>query len=205
MRTATVRANDRAGHADQRVVIHDVSWAGFEAFLELKGEAPVPRVAYISGELELMSPSKQHERIKSLFGTLVETYGEVMGLVIGRYGSWTLKNAPREAGVEPDECFIVGPDQDKDIPDLAIEVVWTSGGLGKLEIYRRLGVGEFWQWKAGRIQVHLLRRARYVLAARSRLFPELDLERIAVLLDLPTSMEAIRAFRSSLTRKRARR
>jgi hypothetical protein len=37
-----------------------------------------------------------------------------------------------------------------------IEVVWTSGGLGKLEIYRRLGVGEFWQWKRGRIQVHLL-------------------------------------------------
>ena len=48
MRAATVPANDRAGHADQRVVIHDVSWAGFEAFLELKGEAPVPRVVYIA-------------------------------------------------------------------------------------------------------------------------------------------------------------
>jgi Uma2 family endonuclease len=56
-----------------------------------------------------------------------------------------------------DECYIVGPDQNKEVPDLALEVVWTSGGLDKLEIYRRLGVGEVWIWKDGRITVHALR------------------------------------------------
>jgi Uma2 family endonuclease len=204
MRAVAMPSGEFATHGDQRIVIHGVSWAGFETFLELKGNAPLPRVAYIAGELELMSPSKHHERIKSLIGTLVVAYADEMGLVAGRYGSWTLKSAPREAGVEPDECFIVGADQDKDIPDLAIEVVWTRGGLGKLEIYRRLGVGEVWQWKGGRIQVHLLRRGRYVLAARSRLFPELDLHRFAALLDLPSDTEAIRALRSALAPRRRR-
>lgn len=27
-------------------------------------------------------------------------------------------------------------------PHLAIEVIWTSGGVGKLDLYRRLGVAE---------------------------------------------------------------
>jgi len=43
--------------------------------------------------------------------------------------------------LEPDECYLVG-DQDKSAPDLAIEVIGTSGGIDKLEIYRRLDVGE---------------------------------------------------------------
>jgi hypothetical protein len=30
------------------------------------------------------------------------------------------------AGGEPDDCYIVGADQSKDRPDLAIEVVWTK-------------------------------------------------------------------------------
>ena len=33
---------------------------------------------------------------------------------------------------------------DKEIPELAIEVVYTSGGIDILKIYRRLGVKEVW-------------------------------------------------------------
>jgi Uma2 family endonuclease len=67
-----------------------------------------------------------------------------MGTVLPRvlaYGAWTLKSPPNQSGLEPDECYLVG-DQDKPTPDLAIEVVWTSGGIDKLEIYGRLGIGE---------------------------------------------------------------
>jgi mRNA interferase MazF len=46
-----------------------------------------------------------------------------------------LKGAPELAGVEPDECYIVGPDQDTDRPDLVIEVIWTSSSIDKLEIW----------------------------------------------------------------------
>jgi len=40
------------------------------------------------------------------------------------------------------------------------EVVWTSGGIDKLEIYRRLGVGEVWRWKDSRIEIHVLQGER---------------------------------------------
>jgi Uma2 family endonuclease len=100
--------------------------------------------------------------------------------------------------VEPDESFIVGANQEKEVPDLAIEVVWTSGGIEKLEIYRRLGVGEVWFWKEGRIEVHLLHEDRFVLAGRSRLFPDLDLELICPLLGHPTASQAVRALREAL-------
>jgi hypothetical protein len=52
------------------------------------------------------------------------------GIDLSPYGSWTLKGAPQQGGVEPDECYIVGADQSRERPDLAIEVVWTSGGIG---------------------------------------------------------------------------
>ncbi len=41
----------------------------------------------------------------------------------------------------------------REAPDLAIEVIWTSGGIDKLESYRGLGVGEVWFWREGRMEV----------------------------------------------------
>src|SRR5262245_22136591 len=140
--TVVVPAGERVGTADQRLVRYGVPWSHFEVELALRGDRSSPRMAYLQGALEIMSPSKAHERIKSYIGMLVEAYALEAGLDLSPYGGWTLKNAPAEAGLEPDECYIVGSDQDKPAPDLAIEVVWTSGGINKLEIYRRLGVQE---------------------------------------------------------------
>jgi Uma2 family endonuclease len=162
-------------------------------------------MAYVDGLLELMSPSKTHERIKSYIGRLVETYALENGIDFSPYGSWTLKDATREAGGEPDECYLIGPDQERGKPDLVIEVVWTTGGLDKLEIYSRLRVGEFWQWKNGRIDIYLLRRDRYEKAARSAVLPGLDLALLASLLDRPSAAQAIRAYRSALRRSSRRR
>lgn len=185
---------------DQRLVIYNVPWSHYEAQLALRGDAPVPRMAYLEGALELMSPSKDHERAKSYIGRLVEAYALERDIDLSPYGAWTLKNAPREAGAEPDECYIVGADQGKDTPDLVIGVVWTSGGFDKLEIYRRLGIGEVWFWKEGRIEVHLLARDGdgYEPAARSRLFSDLDLELLCSLLDRPTALQAVKALREEL-------
>jgi Uma2 family endonuclease len=204
MRTSVVRAGELVPTADQRLVMNSISWDRFEALLRTRGDQPVPRVAYLDGAVELMSPSKGHERIKSLIGCLVEAYAIDCGLEIMPYGSWTLKRRQRQAGAEPDECYIVGDDQDKTSPDLAIEVVWTSGGLDKLEIYRRLQVGEVWVWIDGKIQVHLLRRGRYHRALRSALFPHLDLRLLGSYLDQPTMTRAVSAFRKALERSRRR-
>jgi len=195
-----IPAGEYVPTADQRIVMYGVSWAQYERQLAQRGEASSPRIAYFEGTLELMSPSRDHERIKSYIGCLVETYAIERGIELSPYGSWTLKRKVKKSGVEPDECYLVGLDQSGKTPHVAIEVIWTSGGIGKLDIYGRLGVGEVWFWKAGRIEVHLLRGDAYEPASRSALFPELDLDLLASFLDHPTATQAMRAFRDALRR-----
>jgi Uma2 family endonuclease len=195
-----IPAGEYVPTADQRIVMYGVSWARYEHQLSLRGEASSPRIAYFEGTLELMSPSRDHERIKSYIGRLVETYAIERDLELSPYGAWTLKRKVKKSGVEPDECYIVGLDQSGKRPHLAIEVIWTSGGIDKLDIYARLRVGEVWFWKGGRIEVHLLRGDRYEATSRSALFPELDLDLLASFLDHPTLTQAMRAYREALGR-----
>ena len=82
--------------------------------------------------------------------------------------------------------------------DLAIEVIWTSGGLNKLEIYRKLDVREVWIWKAGKIQVHALRGDRYVAVERSELLPAIDLEQLLTFVDVKPMTRAVTQYREAL-------
>ena len=184
--------------ADQRLVTYNVPWEHFEVQLALRGDRPVPRMAYLRGAFEQMTPSQHHERVKSYIGRLVEAYALERGIDLSPYGAWMLKQAPTESAAEPDECYIVGSDQSRDRPDLAIEVVWTSGGIDKLEIYRRLGIGEVWFWRDGRIGVWLLAGGRYEESQRSLLFPDLDLELLCSLIERPTALQAVKAMREHL-------
>lgn len=132
--------------ADQRILLHDVTWEGYEALLAIRGDRSGVRIYFCEGELELMSPSRTHEWIKKAIARLVEAYAEETGIELGGVGSWTIQERTEERSAEPDECYVLdgqlGPDGQLDVerPDLAIEVFWTSGGLDKLEIYRGLGV-----------------------------------------------------------------
>jgi len=181
---------------DQRVILHGVTWEQYEALLAMRGDSAGVRVAFLEGELELMSPSRDHETIKTLIARLVEAYAEERGLRLDGLGSMTIRSRPKERGVEPDECYeIDGP---KPLPDFAIEVVWTSGGLDKLEIYRAFGVREVWIWQDEQIEVHALRGDAYERIARSEILPDLDLPAIAVLATRRDQTGAVREFRRSL-------
>ena len=85
--------------------------------------------------------------VASIIGSLVETWCVEAGVDLSAYGSWTLKRKKAMRAVEPDECYVVGEVANPRRPDLAIEVVWTSGGIEKLEIYARLGLREVWFWR----------------------------------------------------------
>jgi Uma2 family endonuclease len=133
----------------------------------------------------------------------VEAYADERGLILEGYGSWTLKNEPEERGAEADECYILaaeGEDPEaKDRPDLAIEVVWTSGGLDKLEVYKGLGVGEVWFWRKGRIAVFVLTAGAYREVERSALLPQVDLQLIARLAAPGKNQrDAVKELRASL-------
>ena len=193
------RRDDPANH-DQRATLRGLTWSQLEAVLAMRGDQPSPRLTYLDGTLELTTPSRYHESIKTLLARLVELYSLELGIDLSGYGSWTLVQAPRETAIEPDECYIVGS-TDKDVPDLAIEVVWTSGGLNKLEAYRRLGVREVWIWKKGVLGVYALRDGGYEAIASSEVLPEVDLALIAGLAEEPNQSAAARKLRDELRRR----
>ncbi|MBI3185036.1 MAG: Uma2 family endonuclease [Myxococcales bacterium] len=188
-------------NVDHRVILHGVSWKTYEAILAARGDRSAPRIAYLEGELEIMSPSEGHEDIKKKWARLLEAWCEEMGIPLQGYGSWTLKRQKEERGVEPDECYIVGRRHAK-APDLALEVIWSHGGLDKLEIYRRLGVREVQLWEASHISVFVLRGEGYVRVERSEVLPALDLELIARCLKMRWQDQAVSSLRKALRRRR---
>jgi Uma2 family endonuclease len=184
-----------------RFVLRGLRWADYQALLEARAEKSWPRIIYLDGEIELMAQSGNHEWFKKTIARLVEAYAEERDLSLNGIGSWTLKRRAKQAGAEPDECYSLGPVGS--MPDLAIEVAWSRGALDKLEVYRRLGVGEVWIFRKGKLDVHLLRGGRYVRAARSALLPELDLERLVSFIDVNDQTRAVKRWRASLRRRRA--
>ncbi len=183
--------------ADDRVFLFDVSWEQYEALLEMRGESSGVRIAYLKGEVEILSPSVHHERLKTRLARLVEAWAEESGVELVGCGSWTLKRKRKERGAEPDECYAIDEEY-PERPDLAIEVVWTSGGLDKLAIYRELGVQEVWMWRKGALHVHGLRGGGYLVLERSELLPDLDLDLLASFLEGGKQTEAVRAYRRTL-------
>lgn len=186
---------------DKIVVLRGLSWSDYQRMLEVRGDASVPRFAYLEGQLEVMTPSRPHEAIKSNIGRLVEVWCLEAGIEFSPVGSWTLEDKASERGIEPDECYVFGDPTKVSRPDLAIEVVWTSGGVRKLDIYAKLGVAEVWFWRRGRIQVYLLSGEAYEEASASRALPGIDLSELVSYLDRPTASQAMREYRAALIAK----
>jgi Uma2 family endonuclease len=114
-------AHDERSTDDHIVHLRGAAWSDYQRVLELRGERPVPRLTYLEGVLELMTPSRQHEALKSLIGCLVEVWCLGRGIEFSPFGSWTLESKESARGVEPDECYVFGNVTDPARPDLAIE------------------------------------------------------------------------------------
>ena len=194
-----------ASSIDQRVHMHDVSWQAYEALVTWRGERAVPRLTYLEGELELMTPSPDHETQKKTLARLIEAFADAMDISLDGVGSWTVKQRDVERGAEADECYILGSARKRPAaPDIAIEVVWTRGGIDKLEVWRKLGAREVWIWSHGTLTFHALHGERYAVVKRSKLLPKLDPDLIVRCMGCDTQREAVRMLRGALRPKRGR-
>lgn len=85
------------------------------------------------------------------------------------------------------------------MPDLAIEVVLTSGGIEKLPVYEGLGVREVWFWENDELSVHaFIAGLGYESISASAMLPDLDLGVVAGLLRSGDQLEAVRSFHGRL-------
>ena len=181
-----------------------VGWNGYQQLLAMRGESSVPRITYLNGVVALMSPSSYHELDKTRFARLLEAWSETAGVQLEGYGSWTLTDEQEDCGAEADECYTVNrlAANDQDRPDVAIEVVWTSGGIDKLQVYRKLGVREVWLYERGSLRFFALRGTKghesYAEIPLSEIIPQLPRELLLACMREPDQTSALRALRDGL-------
>lgn len=61
MRSHAAVSRSHSDHLDQHVVFHDIGWKDYARLVALRGERPFPKLTFLRGELELMSPGMPHE------------------------------------------------------------------------------------------------------------------------------------------------
>ena len=161
--------SDRPQAQDQILSLSGMSWSDYE---KLTSQDYLGyRISYLNGVITIVSPSRSHERIAEIINGLIKTYCRKYNRVYFPMGSTTLKNPPL-AGKEPDHSFAF--DTDKSIPDLAVEVTYSSGGVADLEKYRYLKVKEVWFWKNNEITFYHLVNSEYQEIENSVCLPKLS-------------------------------
>jgi Uma2 family endonuclease len=192
---------------EQRLIMSDVTWEQYSTLVNAYiDEYPSLRMTYLEGVLEIMTTSNEQERLKKIIARLIEMYVVEKRTTLDGYGNATFRKEAAQRGLEPDECYCLG--ELREVPDIAIEIVLTSGGIDKLEVYRGLGIPEVWfwlakqqQWKLDRLRVesnNLENQTKYENIARSEFLPELDFNLISQFIGATNQTEAVIAYRDAL-------
>lgn len=187
---------------EQRLIICGISWQRYlDLDKALGDDRPGPRFYYLEGDLEIMTTSNDHERIKKWIGDFLHDYFLDAGIEIMPRGQATMRLALKQAGAEPDESWCIG--EERQWPDLVLEIALTSGGVNKLEIYRRFNVPEVWIWRRNKINIFILNddATSYSPAQTSRLLPKLDIGLIERCAQIRSWQQARRAFRAGLAQR----
>jgi Uma2 family endonuclease len=185
---------------EERFITSGVSWDSYQALLTKLADRSHYRIIYLSGVLEIVSPSIRHEKVKKNLAMLLEHYFYRQRINCIPMGSTTFKDRAQQVGAEPDECYCINVE--KSIPDLAIEVNITSGSIDKLEIYGRLGIREVWLWKNNELSLYHLRSTTnrfndtygYECIVTSELLPGLDIALLSRCALITNSLQCLDEF-----------
>lgn len=165
--------------AEQRIVLHGISWETYESLLSDHEDKSAPRFTYDRGTLEIMSPSPAHERTNRRLSQLVLEICAARDLEAEDFGSTTYKREDIERGFEPDSCFYIENEplvRDKDRldlevdppPDLVVEIDVTSFSLDKLPLYAGIRVPEVWRYEDAKLEILRLDSGSYRKSAESK-------------------------------------
>ncbi|MBD2299299.1 Uma2 family endonuclease [Nostoc sp. FACHB-87] len=188
--------------AEQRTVLHNVSWETFEALLRDTGEERGSRFAYECGTLEIMTPLFEHENPKSNLGNFIVALAEELDIEIRSAGSTTLKQKLVKKGIEPDACYYIQNEllmrckETLDLetdppPDLAIEVDITSSSVNKFNIYAALGITELWRYNGQNLKFYQLLEGQYIECEFSIAFPIVSVRDVSRFIEQSKTMGEI--------------
>lgn len=160
----TVEPRTRTWEPETRIVLRRVGWRGYEAMLGIIGDHTPIRITYDRGDMELMSPSTDHERFKMLLDRLILFAALELDIPCDAFASSTWRRRDLERGLEPDQCYylansprIAGKKSiDLDVdppPDLAVEVEISRSALERMGIYAALRVPEVWRFDGETLRI----------------------------------------------------
>jgi Uma2 family endonuclease len=178
------------------ILISDLTWREFKAVEQLI-ERPGLRLSFLDGVLEIRKmPGKKHETIKERIGALLEIYLEFLELDFTPTGSVTLENEFEKVKKEGDKSYELGANRKR--PDLVIEVVVSSGGINKLEAYKRLQIPEVWFWINDELLFYSLGNDGYEAVSKSQLLTSLDVGLLMGSINIENHAQALREFRAGI-------
>ncbi|UZQ53320.1 Uma2 family endonuclease [Trichothermofontia sichuanensis B231] len=184
--------------SEARICLPHVNWQQYETLIAMFGDRPHLRLTYLEGNLEIMTISPGREMLKKMIARLIEVYALERDINLFSCGSATFRREAAARGLEPDESYCIGTR--KELPDLAIEVVISSGSIGKLKVYQGLGVKEVWFWQDNRFSLYRLNDSSsdYDSIERSTFFPDLDFTLLATYIQPEAEPQAVKAFLQAL-------
>ncbi|NJN38813.1 MAG: Uma2 family endonuclease [Acaryochloridaceae cyanobacterium CSU_3_4] len=186
---------------DKITIYHDRTWEQFKHIQTGLEGHPGVRLSFYEGVVEVFMPGQPHEIFKKVIAALLEAFFFEWNVQIIPTGSVTQEQLG-VASVEADESYCFG--SAKPIPDLSIEVIFTSGSATKLKLYQALGVPEVWLWEDGLLTLHRLGENGYTRIYKSQI-PELanlDIELLSrcVLIGETDWLEAMQTFKHAIAK-----
>jgi Uma2 family endonuclease len=179
---------------ERRVFLGGISWETYQS-LRNADENYHLRMTYDHGALEIVSPSRRHEQVSYLIGSMIDQWvvRHKIDMAAGR--NTTFSRRDLDQGLEPDNCYwfrherAIRNKAEVDLridppPDLVLEVDITRSSIPKMPIHAALGVPEIWQWRLDAIEVfRLTDRRQYAPQKGSRELRKFPLALAAQLLN----------------------
>jgi Uma2 family endonuclease len=182
---------------DQRIVIQG-TWEKFKLIQQGFADTPGVKLAYYQGAIEILMPGEDHEFFAHVIGYLLTTFFLKTEILFKPTGAKT-QEQEGQVSAQADQSYCIGGS--KPIPDVSIEVVFSSGGH-KLARYRALGVPEVWFWEDGTLTLYHLRDQGYELIERSELpgLNQLDIDLLKRCISIAETdfAEAVRVFQQEI-------
>jgi Uma2 family endonuclease len=152
--TKTSLANPLVDRSPDQRICFPGTWESFELIQQGMSDRRGVKLSFYDGTIEIFMPGAAHSKFVHIVGYFVTTLLLENGIEFVPSGD---KNQAKKgiAGLQADESYCIGPE--KDIPDLSIEVVFTSGGPNKLKMYAELGTKEVWFWEDGMLSLYHFR------------------------------------------------
>jgi len=187
---------------DQRLIYSGLTWEQFKLIQAGFANSTGVRFFYYQGTIEIIMPGRAHETVSRFIGFLISLFCLESNIEFEPTGSMT-QQREGEVSVEPDESYCFGTS--KPIPDLVIEVIFTSGSPKKLQRYQALEIPEVWFWQDGVFSLYRLRDRNYDAISASGI-PELaaldmDLLTRCVLIAKTSRLEAANTFQNAIAKQ----